>query len=104
LIQACTLVNVKSLKNDLVPVAAKAFEPRANNEVKRICIQMFIRVIQSEVPNPDKQEYLELFFPRIIDQLKISEDAPLELTTECLIALQKLTEYYPSILLTPKTT
>ena len=48
---------------------------------------MFIRVIQSEVPNHDKQEYLELFFPRIIEQLKLSEEAPIELTIECLTSL-----------------
>ena len=53
---------------------------------------MFMRVIQSTAPNKDKQEYLEMFFPKIIDQLSVPHDAPIELLVECLAVLDKLTE------------
>ena len=62
-------MNVKSLKCELIPIAAQAFTPSANPNVKHTCVQMFIRVIQSTATNKDKQEYLEMFFPKIIEQL-----------------------------------
>jgi hypothetical protein len=92
LIQACTLVSVNSLKSDLIPIAAKAFSPSANPNVKHTCVQMFMRVIQSNVPNKDKQEYLEMFFPKIIEQVTSPNDVPIDLLVECLAVLNKLTE------------
>jgi hypothetical protein len=80
------------LKSELIPIAALAFSPSANPNVKHTCIQMFLRVIKSAAPNKDKQEYLEMFFPKIIDQLSSPLDVPIELLVECLTALNMLTE------------
>jgi len=44
---------------------------------------MFMRVIKSNAPNKNKEEYLDLFFPKIIDQLVHYQDEPLELLVEC---------------------
>ena len=62
-----------------------------------------MRVIQSTASNKDKQEYLEMFYPKIIKQLSSFQDAPIELLVECLAALNLLTEQdFHSILLVPK--
>ena len=64
---------------------------------------MFMRVIQSTASNKDKQEYLEMFYPKIIKQLSSFQDAPIELLVECLAALNLLTEQdFHSILLLPR--
>jgi hypothetical protein len=62
-------VSVNSLKAELIPIAAQAFSPTANPNVKHTCVQMFMRVIKSNAQNKDKQEYLEMFFPKIINQV-----------------------------------
>ncbi len=62
-----------------------------------------MRVIQSTASNEDKQEYLEMLFQKIIEQLSSFQDAPIDLLVECLAALNLLTEQdFPSILLLPR--
>jgi len=64
---------------------------------------MFIRVIKSNAPNKNKEEYLELYFPKIVDQIAHYHDQPVELLVECLVVLNELVdEDFPPMILLPR--
>ena len=62
-----------------------------------------MRVIKSNTPNKIKEEYLNLFFPKIVDQITHYHEQPIELIVECLAVLSQLIEeQFPSMILLPR--